>query len=212
MKTQLLVLAAVMFLSACATPHKVYQAPSNAKVTASTLAVRTGITKSRDTAREAEQLVQDAQSHADAVLTRSTAVLGKVDGLALIAPAVMQGPIGVLRTDVVDLQGEETLLASSLSQARAKQDTLNAQLTETVLRESELEQHQAGYYSDAQQLAKTATAEREQRITVEKKLSWYRYHFFLSWGIAAAGVLVCIVLAFLKFTGRLAVSAAKIAG
>jgi hypothetical protein len=60
-------------------------------------------------------------------------------------------------------------------------------------------------------LADDATAEREARIAVEKKLSWYRWHWWGSWIALGAGVLACGAFAFLKFTGRLAFTGAKIA-
>lgn len=44
-----------------------------------------------------------------------------------------------------------------------------------------------------------------------KALWWYRLRFWGAWIVFGLGVLACIVLAFLKFTGRLSLSAAKIA-
>ena len=39
-------------------------------------------------------------------------------------------------------------------------------------------------------------------MTTEKKLSWYRWHWWGSWIALGAGVIACGLLALLKFTGR----------
>lgn len=41
-------------------------------------------------------------------------------------------------------------------------------------------------------------------------LNWYRWHWWGAWIALGAGVLACLVVAFLKFTGRLAIAGAKL--
>ncbi len=43
-----------------------------------------------------------------------------------------------------------------------------------------------------------------------KALWWYRLHWWGAWIVFGLGVVACILLAFLKFTGRLAIAAAPI--
>jgi hypothetical protein len=46
--------------------------------------------------------------------------------------------------------------------------------------------------------------------TLSKALWWYRLHWWGAWVMLGLGVLACIVVAFLKFTGRLAIAGAKL--
>jgi hypothetical protein len=41
-------------------------------------------------------------------------------------------------------------------------------------------------------------------------LNWYRLHWWGSWIMLGLGVLACLVVAFLKFTGRLAIAGSKL--
>lgn len=41
-------------------------------------------------------------------------------------------------------------------------------------------------------------------------LNWYRWHWWGSWIALGLGVLACLVFAFLKFTGRLAIAGPKL--
>jgi uncharacterized NAD(P)/FAD-binding protein YdhS len=45
-----------------------------------------------------------------------------------------------------------------------------------------------------------------------KKLWWYRLHWWGAWVMLGLGVAACLVFAFLKATGRLAVVASKVPG
>ncbi len=43
-----------------------------------------------------------------------------------------------------------------------------------------------------------------------KALWWYRLHWWAGWMVFGLGIAACIIFAFLKFTGRLAIAAAPI--
>lgn len=45
----------------------------------------------------------------------------------------------------------------------------------------------------------------------EKSLWWYRLHWWGAWIMLGLGVLACAIVAFLKFTGKLAVAGAAVA-
>jgi hypothetical protein len=60
----------------------------------------------------------------------------------------------------------------------------------------------------------TTLAKHDKQMTndynaANKKLWWYRWHWWGAWLVFALGVIACGVLAFLKFTGRLAITAGK---
>ena len=46
--------------------------------------------------------------------------------------------------------------------------------------------------------------------TCKKKLWWYRLHWWGSWIVLGLGVVACVVVAILKFTGKLAIAGAKL--
>lgn len=207
----LLVIATAALLSACATQHKTYMPPSDAKVTASTKKVTDGATKAHSAAREAKQHVEEAQKHADAIAVGSMDVQKKLDEIIKLAPAELQPALAAVKADVLEMQGHEEQLHSELVAARATQDQLELHQTTLDIDIIQLKTNQTTYHTDAVELAVNATDEREARIKVETKLSWYRWHFWLTWIIAGAGLVMCALLAFLKFTGRLALSAGAIA-
>lgn len=65
--------------------------------------------------------------------------------------------------------------------------------------------------SDIVELRKHDTKMTNLANEYGKKLNWYRLHFFLGWIIFGTGVIACIVLVFLKLTGRLSLVAASVA-
>ena len=56
-------------------------------------------------------------------------------------------------------------------------------------------------------LAKHDKAETDRANKLDKALWWYRLHWWGAWIMLGLGVVACLVFAFLKFTGRLAIGA-----
>lgn len=52
---------------------------------------------------------------------------------------------------------------------------------------------------------------KDKYAAVTKKLSWYRWHWWGSWIVFGLGILAVGFLAFLKFTGKLAIFGASVA-
>lgn len=185
-----LALLSVVFVSACTSPHKTYQPPSNVKVTASTK-------KAHESARAAKAHVDAAQKHADAISVRSLDVQKKLDAIIKVAPPELQSALTAVKVDVTDMQTHEEGLHTELSGAQKRQDELENH-------QNDLERNQAAYYVEAQTLANAATNERESLITVQKQLIQQKIFGWL-WKIG--GVLIILViglLIFLWFTGKLA--------
>src|SRR5581483_239750 len=63
----------------------------------------------------------------------------------------------------------------------------------------------------ADKLAQHDKEVSDQLNDANKKLWWYRLHWWGSWIVLGIGVLLSIVFAFLKFTGRLSIAAAGVA-
>lgn len=208
------VLAVLLLCNGCETKQQTYNAPDPTAVREKTRLVKEGVRLSRFDVEEARKHIEAAQNTADALSTLSLSLLGKVDALAKDAPIELQKPIGEIRLDVVDLQENDKALASILVNAWDKNDAAQKHLVETDAREAELEQKQREYYENAQKLADKATDENAHRIKAEKKLSWYRWHFWGSWIALGSGVIACAVAAFLKWGtkwgAKLGVAAAKV--
>jgi len=94
-------------------------------------------------------------------------------------------------------------LVGELNQAQSIQMTLDKQLQEADKQDAEARRQISDYIGAAGSLAAQATRENEARIKAEKSLSWYRWHWWGSWIVFGLGVLAVLILAFLKFTGKL---------
>lgn len=195
----LLVIATGCILSSCATQHKAYLPPSDAKVTASTKKVTEGAAKAHAAAREAKDHVEAAQKHADAIAVKSMDVQGKLDVIIKIAPAELQPALADVKSVILDMQSHEEELHAELAAAHAKQDELELHQTTLDIDIVQLKTNQTTYRTDAVELANNATAEREALIKVETTLSWYRWHWWGSWIALGAGVLLCAAWAVIKF-------------
>jgi hypothetical protein len=92
---------------------------------------------------------------------------------------------------------------------------------------SELDSEKADHLKVSNALAAATTANLDLQVKVNKltdnfnalqasydaqnkKLWWYRVRFWGAWAVFGLGVLACGFLAFLKFTGRLAIAGAKV--
>lgn len=190
MKTVLCLLSSVLCLSftSCATAPRTYQPPSPAKINASTARVAHAVDAAHASARSAQAKVNDARKRAK--LAREEAA--KVKDL----PPIVTKAINDLGAELEDATKLQMELEIHLKEA----DTAKAQV----------EKDKADYFAQAQKLADAASDERTKRIADEKKLSWYRWHWYGSWIALGLGVVACLVFAFLKFTGRLAIVGAKI--
>jgi hypothetical protein len=210
MRSLLVILTAIV-LSACATRPKTYTAPDATKVMASAKRLSAAVTKASDTAVRAQLKVADAQQSADRVAADSVTVINQVNELAKLVPPELLPKVTDLQTAVEAQQIEEGNLSTHLAGAQKEQAQLTKDLDEAKAAKIELQTNQAKYQADAQGLADDASVERNARIVDEKKLSWYRWHWWGSWIALGAGVLACGIFAFLKFTGRLTLSAAQVA-
>lgn len=203
--------AIALSFTACATRQKTYAPPDATKVNASAKRLSAAVTKASDTAIRAQAKVAEAQQSADRVAADSVTVINQVNELAKLVPPELLPKVTDLQTAVEAQQIEEGNLSTHLAGAQKEQAQLTKDLDEAKAAKIELQTNQAKYQADAQGLADDASVERNARIADEKKLSWYRWHWWGSWIALGAGVLACGVFAFLKFTGRLAFTGAQIA-
>lgn len=197
-------------IASCATQPKKYLPPDNTKVVESTRKVRSGIKHAKDLAADSKKAVEQTQKDADELSTLSLSLSQKLDAIIKVAPADLQSQLAAAKKDSDRIQLVEGILKGGLTLAWTKQDELEKHLIITDAHADDLENNQNRYYTDAGHLADIATNERDSRIKAEKTASWYRWHFWLSWIVLATGLIACGVIAFLKFTGRLAIAGVKL--
>jgi chromosome segregation ATPase len=198
-------------LSGCAIHHKTYSAPDAAKVNASEKRLSDAVTKATDAAARAQSHIEAAQKAADRAAAESASVINLTGQLAIQVPEHLRSEVAELRTAVDAQQSAEGELSVQLAGAYKDHGELRGHLEEANQAKAEALQARTEYQNEAGQLARRATEERDRRISAEKKLSWYRWHWWGSWIALGAGVIACGLFAFLKFTGRLALVTAKTA-
>lgn len=191
------VVLCALLLGACATPPRKYQPPDATKMNASRQRLGQAVEKSRATAGKAKSQVVEAQKI-------SVTVNEKLMALKKKAPKELVPLIEEIEAGQKEEDGK-------LTEAIGTQTVLESQLTEADAAKVQHEKDDGEYQGKAQLLADNATKENQSAVSAEKKLSWYRWHWFGSWIVLGLGVLACGVFAFLKFTGRLAFSGAQIA-
>lgn len=195
MKTLIATLQLCLFLAfeGCATK---YSEPNPTKIVESTQKVKEGINKAHENSKKVTKAIATAQEAADAIALLSHTVIGKIEELLGLVPEQFRAPLLEIKTDVINLQTQQNLLAYSLSEAYKLQDLQETTLVNTKLREAKLEKDQWDYQKEAQDLARIATSQ-------SAKLAWYQRHWWGSWIALGTGVILCLLFAVLKFLGKL---------
>lgn len=171
-----------VFFVGCATRPHTYLPPDATKLKTSTTRVSTAVAAAHASANKARTTVSAASAMAKHAKT-------EVAKIKNVAAALVQ--------EIADLD-------SKLTDAQAQQTELDNHLREADVARAQVEKDKADYFANAKKLADQATAENAARIKAERSLSWYRWHWYLGFIILGGGIILCIVIAILKFTGRLA--------
>lgn len=200
-----------LLMCSCATREKTYKPPSDAKVRASEKVLTEKVAKARETAAKAKQATQEAKEIA-ARLDASAKIWGPmVEKLIKDVPEEFKQPARDIQNALKEQVVQEGFLKAKIDEAVGHNAQLEIELKEAETARGILKQAQQEYQNEALGLANDATNERNLRIKAEKALSWYRWHWWGSWIALGLGIVACGIFAFLKFTGRLAFTGAKIA-
>lgn len=206
----IIVAVVAMMMGACATAPRTYQAPDAGKMNTSRTRLSQAVTKAHSTAAAARAKVFEAQLSADKTAKLSGNVKVALADLEKAVPAAEKPQVLAALAQEEDAEVATASLRQELTEAVALHEQLNKELEEAETAKTQLEKDSQEYLVNAQKLAAAATAERDARIKDEKSLHWYRWHWWGSWIVLGLGVLACGLLAFLKFTGRLAIASAPL--
>jgi hypothetical protein len=141
-------------------------------------------------------LQSHAQSPAPAPFTISDAELSKLSWDDIIKTAIHQGEL-FQQEHAIRLELQKNL-DDATQRIAAIVDTATGGLTHTTTL-------QAGITV----LADHDKKETDRANKLDKALWWYRLHWWGAWIMLGLGILACAVFAFLKFSGRIAITAAK---
>lgn len=203
-------LAVALCAGGCATRPTVYKAPDASRVIATTKRLSAAIARQAETTIRVEAKAQEAQQSSDRIATHSATVINQVDELAKVLPIEFQPQVAQLRAAVDAQIVEEGKLSASLAGMRGEIEQLKSDNAAVVKEKNQLLLDQARYQSDAKRIADAATEESRQKVEYQKQLTSQKI-FGLLWKLGGGVVLVgVLVLGFLWFTGRIAISAAKI--
>lgn len=206
-----LVMAFSLFAVGCAHTARHFDAPDSTKLQAESRKLSAAVVASREAVKVASAAVADTKTSHDAERAETEAIAPKLDALLLQAPEALKPEIQALQADLEALRASQSFTDTKLADAQAAQATATGKLEEATAAKNEVEKLGPAYISDVGSLAETANASEQGWAKDSKSLQWYRLHFWLSWIIAGLGVAACGLVAFLKFTGRLSLSAASIA-
>lgn len=206
----LLAVAITLAMSGCATQKKTYEAPDAAHMHESELKLRESVAEASASAKHSHELVQDARASITKVSAFTASLKTRLELLRKHVHAELRPEVVAAQVELTQQETEEAFLTGRLADAEKMDAILQTQLKQAEADRDQLQKDQGAYVEDAGKLANAATGERDKRIADETKLHWYRMHWWLSWIVLVSGAIVCALVAFLKFTGRLAVVAAKV--
>lgn len=182
----------VISLCSCATK---YNAPDSTKVVETTSKVKAGVKKAKENADVVAKAVKEAQETFDKIIVISTTIEGIVAEILKIAPEELKPPLLQLQTKTEELRAEESNFNSSLIFINQKQIEQQTTLVAVQAYEKDLDTHQQNYFDNAQKIADTATK-------LSAKVAWYQWHWWGSWIALGIGILLCLIFAGLKFSGK----------
>lgn len=196
---------------ACAHVPTHYASPDSTALRNSSGVLIEKVTEARATTARASAAVGSARES----LGRETVLLDSLgpdmDKMMIVAPASLKPQIEAIKTEMDALRADHEESVGHVDTAQKEQAAATGQLEQANAAKNEVEKLSPVYFGEVDKLATKANAAEAGWAKDSKNLQWYRIHFWLSWIIAGAGVLVCLLVAFLKFTGRLTLSAAAAA-
>ena len=227
----ILILVASLAVSGCAHKAKHFDTPDPKQLQASQHEAAQHVAAARQhVAKAAESLIRAKAAHGRAVtlheaegaqIAAAEATLAKPEFRN--APPSLLPLIEELKTEVFTWKAAHEKTATALAEVTPNLDTGEKEHAEAILELKKSDENLSqintkygpeyvaatnamtdGRNTDQKEWAKDSSAKM-------KIITWYRLHFWLTWIVFGLGLVACGAWAFLKFTGRLAGSAAVVA-
>jgi hypothetical protein len=174
---------AITLLSGCAHIAKHYSAPDFAPVEVSETRLAVAVTK--------------AQGSAQQEGTEIDTISGQADTLFKAAPPELRPQIAAMQADLVNLKAANVQLRDQVGEALAAKDEMSARLTAVE--------------AESAKVTGEANAAEQAWAKDSQQLTWMKVHWFIGVIVLIGGLALCALVAFLKFTGRLATAGAAVA-
>lgn len=197
-------MAAAALIAGCATRPRTYQPPNSKKMDEARQKLSADVDKASVSAKKVHEHVEAAKGSAAKVVKFSGTIEVKLGQLHGRVTAELRPAVEDIQSDVTAIKQEEGVLTGKLTDATVAEKELAVNLSQAQMDKDSLTKEARDYATNAQKLADNASAENAGRVASEKKLSWYRWHWWGAWIVFGVGVLACIALAVLKFMGKLA--------
>jgi hypothetical protein len=195
---------------ACATTHKTYQPPPNAKLEASTKRLSEAVARASNATERVTSHVVAARKAADKEATSSATVLTQLEDLIKVLPPELKAKGDALKKAVVEDQGDIGEIVTHVDGAQTELGQLRKYVDEAKSADAQVKTDKNEYYRNAQKLANDATSEREARIKAESQLvkeKWIRILWRIGGGLIVALISGVVIL---YFTGKLGIVLAKV--
>jgi chromosome segregation ATPase len=204
-----LVLTALILCSGCAHRAQKYAPPDATKMHASLKRLSAAVGSAKITAKKASDAVTAAKQSAAAEVPSIDSVSVRLDSLSKTVPVEFRGQIVLIQHDIETLRSDHTALSDKVEEARHEHSTLEQQLDEANAAKDQHTTDQNAYEAKAVDMTARANKAEEGWAKDSKALLWYRVHWFLGFIILGAGIVICILVSILKFTGKLAIGGSK---
>jgi len=192
----LLILTALSMIG-CAHQARHFDAPNSSAMRGSNARLGAAVVSAKAAAQSASE--QTAQQKA-----QIATVAPKLATLFRVAPPELRPVIANIQADVAEMQDRQSAIEQH-------QTELLKQLEEAETARVQHDTDQAKYIADAAKITDQLNASEAAWAKDAKALQYYRVHWFIGWIVLLGGVAACCLLAFLKFTGRVAITSAQIA-
>lgn len=206
-----LILLALALCAGCATRSKKFDAPDSSKLIASSRRLNQAVADSEASAKEANDSLSKAQSSSDDEGKAIATIEPKLDNLFKVAPVDLRPEIASIQSDVSDLHTQHAMTVAHLQETQSHHAELAVHLQEADVAKADVQKFAPAYFDSVNKLAKQATELSATVASQANTISWYRWHWWGSWIALGAGIIACGFLAFLKFTGKLALVAGEVA-
>lgn len=190
----------------CSHVAKHYDAPNSAPLRSAAGKLGQKVTEATATAARASDAIAAAASSSESETAIIEYLKPKLGDLLKTAPEAMRPEIEALQTKVADLDAAHQETDAHIAAGRTEQATLGAELADATAAKNDVEKLSPAYFDEVDKQTDKLNRDEVAWSKDSKALTWYRVHWFIGWIVLILGIAGCAILAFLKFTGRLALS------